>query len=75
MSSNQIAGFFDYHYLYKQSINALDFLQTDYPQGKKTFGTLLLVGFSQKSLNLSRCTRCAFCLYGDYGHIKYSLVK
>ena len=38
-SSNQVAGVFDYQYLWKESIDILDFVLEDNHQGKEAFGT------------------------------------
>ena len=47
--SSQIAGFFDYKYLRKESIDILEFLRGDNHQGKEAPETTILAGYGQLS--------------------------
>ena len=43
-STNQIVGFFDHPYLWKECINIFEFLRVDIHQGKVSSETILVVG-------------------------------
>ena len=47
--SSQIAGFFDYKYLRKESIGILEFLRVDNHQGKEAPETTILAEYGQLS--------------------------
>ena len=86
LSSNQITGFFDLQYLWKQSIDILDFLHGDNCQGKVTSEITTLVACGHLSLippislqdsliiNFSGKNKFMSCFFHGVGHQEKALL-